>query len=139
MHLFRCYADHILNWPPGIKMRPKIVSKVLVLLLNQNHVNEHTSNSCGRRNTFTLVGTRHVPLTDHSALMSSASSGFHIGDGSSSFLDDVKERPVPFCDAHQLGVRLNFDVNIKTLTSMAPMWKRLHLFNAVKDSEVSRQ
>ncbi len=39
-------------------------------------------------------------------------SGFHIGDGVN-FFDDVKERSGPFYDAHQLGVRFNFDVDIK--------------------------
>ncbi len=42
----------------------------------------------------------------------SASSGFHISDGVSIF-DDVKEWSGPFFDAHQLGVRLNFDVDVK--------------------------
>ncbi len=39
------------------------------------------------------------------------------------FLDDVKEWPGPFFDAHQLGVRLNFDasrlkkLSLETLSS----------------------
>ncbi len=32
----------------------------------------------------------------------------------STFLDDVKEWSGPFFDTQQLGVRLNFDVNIKS-------------------------
>ncbi len=39
-------------------------------------------------------------------------SGFHIGDGVS-FFDDVKEWSAPFFDAHQLGVRLNFGIDVK--------------------------
>ncbi len=39
-------------------------------------------------------------------------SGFHIGDGVN-FFGDVKEWSGPFFDTHQLGVRLNFDVDVK--------------------------
>ncbi len=38
--------------------------------------------------------------------------GFHIGDGVN-FFDDVKEWPGPIFDAHQLGIRLNFGVDVK--------------------------
>ena len=38
------------------------------------------------------------------------------------FLDDVKELSGPFFGTHQLGVMLNFDVDVKILlTSTAPM------------------
>ncbi len=39
-------------------------------------------------------------------------SSFHIDDGGN-FFDDVKEWHGPFSDAHQLGVMLNFDVDVK--------------------------
>ncbi len=34
------------------------------------------------------------------------------------FLDDFKEWSGPYFDAHQLGVRLNFDVDVKILLSL---------------------
>ncbi len=41
----------------------------------------------------------------------SSLSGFQIGDGVN-FFDDIKEWSGPFFEAHQLGVRLNFDVDV---------------------------
>ncbi len=35
----------------------------------------------------------------------------------SAFFDDVKEWSAPVFDAHQLGVRFNFDIDIKILLS----------------------
>ncbi len=47
---------------------------------------------------------------------SSLESGFHIDDGVN-FFDDVKDWSAPFFDTHQLGVRSNFDVDVKKLQS----------------------
>ena len=45
--------------------------------------------------------------------------GVHVDDvrKTATFLDDVKEWSGPFFDAHQLGVRLNFDADVKMLLS----------------------
>ncbi len=43
-----------------------------------------------------------------------STSGFHIGGGVM-FFDDVKEWSGPFFDTHQLGIRLNFDVDVKKI------------------------
>ncbi len=46
--------------------------------------------------------------------------GFHIGDGVNfdrNFFDDVKVWSGLFFDTHQLGVRSNFDVDVKILLS----------------------
>ena len=42
-------------------------------------------------------------------------SAFSVVDN---FLDDVKEWSGPFFDAQQLGVRLNFNVDVKILLSL---------------------
>ncbi len=49
----------------------------------------------------------------HTGMLRGGWNGFHVLVTASTFLDDVKEWPGPFFGAHQLGVRLNFDVDIK--------------------------
>ncbi len=46
---------------------------------------------------------------------------FTLVTASGLFFDDVKEWSGQFFDARQLGVRLNKDVDVKMLTSTAPM------------------
>ncbi len=62
--------------------------------------------------------------------MTRDNKGFHVGEGvftlvtmatfltlTSTFLDNLKEWSGPFFDAQQLGVRLNFDVDVKKYRS----------------------
>ena len=62
--------------------------------------------------------------------MTRDNKGFHVGEGvftlvtmatfltlTSTFLDNLKEWSGPFFDAQQLGVRLNFDVDMKKCRS----------------------
>ncbi len=62
------------------------------------------------KSTDNLLQPQSVPLRDREKPVGS----FHIGDGVNFF--DLKEWSGPFYDAHQLGIRLNFDQ-----TSLAPL------------------
>ena len=76
---------------------------------------------------FAKLSTRKLRAVSMQLASIRTDRGFHVGDTvkflthTSTFLDNVKEWSGPFLDTHQLGIRLNFDVDVKILLSTSKL------------------